>query len=234
MGSASLAGIIAGVLVAGVLGRIAMRVAGFMARPELIGVETANGNRVGEITFGGTLAIALFVGIPAGILGAALFASAEPWLRRFRPWQGVAYGLSLVIAVGFIFIDPANFDFQRFGSTPVNVATFAALFIAFGTLTAWLFDRIRRAIERTDRKTSALEVFGWLAGIAVVVLSALFFTSIGGLADPVLLLLFAAVTIVPAIVRWRGLPAVIAYAAFALPFVVGALRTLTGISQMLD
>ena len=234
VGSASLAGIIAGVLVAGVLGRIAMRVAGFMARPELIGVETSNGNRVGEITFGGTLAIALFVGIPAGILGAALFASAEPWLRRFRPWQGVAFGCSLVIAVGFIFIDPANFDFQRFGSTPVNVATFAALFIAFGILTAWLFDRIRRAIERADTKTSALEVIGWLAAIAVVVLSALFFTSIGGLADPVLLLVFAAVTLVPAIVRWRGLPPVIAYAAFALPFVVGALRTLTGVSQMLD
>jgi hypothetical protein len=234
LGAASLAGIIAGVLVAGTLGRIAMRVAGFMARPDLIGVETANGNRIGEVTFGGTLAIALFVGIPAGILGAALFASAEPWLRRFRPWQGVAFGLGLLLAVGFIFIEPANFDFQRFGSTPVNVATFAALFIAFGTLTAWLFDRIRRAIEGTDRRTGALEVFGWLAGIAVVVLSALFFTSIGGLADPVLLLLFAAVTIVPAIVRWRGLPPAIAYAAFALPLVVGALRTLTGISQMLD
>jgi hypothetical protein len=233
IGAASLAGIISGVLVAGILGRIAMRVAGSMARPELIGIETANGNRVGEITFGGTLVIALFVGIPAGILGAALFASAEPWLRRYRPWQGVAFGLSLVIAAGFIFIEPGNFDFQRFGSTSVNIATFAALFVAFGVLIAWLFDRIRRAIERTDGKTSALEVFAWLAGVAVVVLSALFFTSIGGLADPVLLLLFAAVTIVPAIVRWRGLPPVIAYAAFAVPFLVGALRTLSGIRQML-
>jgi len=233
VGAASLAGIIAGVLIAGVLGRIAMRVAGSMARPELIGVQTAAGNRVGEITFAGTLAIALFVGIPAGVLGAAVYASAEPWLRRLRPWQGVAFGLGLLLAAGFVFIEPANFDFQRFGSAPVNVATFAALFVAFGTLTAWLFDRIRRAIERTDRKTSALEVFGWLAGIAVVVLAALFFTSIGGLGDPVLLLLFAAVTIVPGIVRWRGLPPVIAYAAFAIPFVIGALRTLSGISQIL-
>jgi hypothetical protein len=225
---------ISGMLVAGVLGRIAMRISGFLSRPDLIGVETSNGNRVGEITFGGTLAIALFVGIPAGILGAALFASAEPWLRRYRPWQGVAFGLGLLIAAGFIFIEPGNFDFQRFGSTPVNIATFAALFVAFGALTAWLFDRIRRAIADTDSRPSALEILAWLAAIAVAVLSVLLFTSVGGADDPALLLLFAAVTLVPALVRWRRLPAAIAYAAFALPVLVGAFRTLTGISQMLD
>lgn len=234
LGAASLAGIVAGFLVAGVLGRIAMRVAGFMARPDLVGVATANGNRVGEITFGGTLAIALFVGIPAGIVGAALFASAEPWLRRFRPWHGVAFGLIILLAAGFVFIDPGNFDFQRFGSAPVNVVTFAALFVAFGGAIAWLFDRVRPAIGGTDGNTSALEVVAWLAAIAVAVLSVLLLTSTGGLDDPVLLLSFAAVTLVPAIVRWRGLPAAIAYAAFALPCAVGAVRTLTGISRMLD
>jgi hypothetical protein len=44
---------------------------------------------------------------------------------------------------------------------------------------------------------------------------------------------FAAVAIVPAIVRWRGLPPVIAYVVFAAAILVGALRTLTGINQML-
>ena len=233
VGAASLAGIIAGVLVAGVLGRIAMRVSGFLSPPELVGSATAAGNRVGEITFAGTLAIALFVGIPAGVLGAAIYASAEPWLRRFRPWHGVAFGLGLLLASGFVFIEPANFDFQRFGSASLNVAMFAALFVVFGALTAWLFDRLRRAIDGTGRMAGALEVLGWLSAIAVAGLSVLFFTSIGGLGDPVLLLAFAAITILPAIVRWRGLPRVIAYAAFAIPFVVGALRTLSGISQIL-
>ncbi|HUQ42486.1 MAG TPA: hypothetical protein VM052_08290, partial [Candidatus Limnocylindrales bacterium] len=69
--------------------------------------------------------------------------------------------------------------------------------------------------------------------IAVILLSPLLFTAVGGVGDPLLLIVFAAVTIVPAIVRWRGLPPVIAYAAFALPFLVGALRTLSGIRQML-
>jgi hypothetical protein len=234
LGAASLAGIVAGALVAGVLGRIAMRVAGSMARPDLVGVETANGNRVGEITFGGTLAIALFVGIPAGMLGAALFASAEPWLRRFRPWHGVIFGLAILVAVGFVFIEPGNFDFQRFGSAPVNVATFAALFVAFGAVIAWLFDRVRRAVGATDANAGALEVVAWLAAVVVAVLSVVLFTSVGGQGDPLLLLAFAAVTLVPAIVRWRRLPVAIAYAAFALPVLVGAFRTLTGIGQMLD
>lgn len=210
-----------------------MRVAGSMARPELIGVETANGNRVGEITFGGTLAIALFVGLPAGILGAALFASAEPWLRRFRPWNGVAFGVILLLAAGFIFIDPANFDFQRFGSAPVNIAMFAALFVAFGALTALLFDRFHRAIERTGTTVGALEVLAWLAAIAVIVLSVLLFTALAGQQDPVLLLVFAAITIVPALVRWRVMPPAIAYAAFAIPLAFGAWRMLTGLTQML-
>ena len=158
VGAASLAGIIAGVLVAGVLGRVAMRVSGFLSRPELVGVATANGNRVGEITFSGTVGLALFIGIPAGILGAVLFASAEPWLRRVRPWQGVVFGLILLLAGGFIFIDPTNFDFQRFGSAAINVAMFAALFVAFGALTAWLFDRIRPAIEGNGTSARVLEV----------------------------------------------------------------------------
>ena len=239
VGAASLAGIVAGILVAGVLGRIAMRVSGFLSRPDLIGIQTANGNRVGDITFSGTLALALFVGIPAGIAGAALFASAEPWLRKFRPWQGVVFGLIVLLAAGFIFIDPANVDFQRFGSALINVAMFAALFVAFGALTAWLFDRIRHAIEGNGTSARVLEVVAFVAALAVTTVSVLVFTSIvitsptGGLNEPGPALLFAGIAIVPAIVRWRGLPPVIAYAVFALAILVGALRTLSGISQML-
>lgn len=234
VGAASVAGIIAGMLVACVLGRIAMRVTGFMSRPELLGATTANGNRVGEITFGGTLALAFFVGIPAGIAGAALFASAEPWLRRLRPWNGLAFGLALFLALGSFVIEPSNFDFQRFGSAPVNIAMFAGLFLAFGALTAWLFDRIRGSLEGgAGTPAGGLEIVAFVAAIGVTVLSALFFRSIGGLDSPAPALVFAAIAILPAIVRWRGLPPVIAYAVFAVAILVGALRTLSGISQML-
>jgi len=51
---ATLAGMIAGGIVGGFGGRIAMRVTGFVAGPGHVGLTTTNGNRVGEITLGGT------------------------------------------------------------------------------------------------------------------------------------------------------------------------------------
>ena len=227
VGAAGLAGIVAGMLVAGVLGRIAMRVAGFLSRPELIGIETSNGNRVGEITLGGTIAIAVFSGISAGLLGGMLYASAAPWLRRVR-WRGVVFGIALLGGIGFTVIEPANFDFQRFGSAGLNVLLFAALFVAFGVLVAWLFERIRDAIARGGAIGTVVEIAAWLAALFSTVLVAGAFVSIGGIDDPLLLVLAAVVLLVPAVVRWRALPPVIAYLAFAAPLIFGALRTLSG------
>ena len=73
-----------------------------------------------------------------------------------------------------------------------------------------------------------------LAALVAAALAALFFFSAGGLDEPLTALVFAAAIIVPPIVRWRGLPRAIAYAAFAAPFLFGALRTLSGIGQMLS
>lgn len=232
VGAAIFAGLVAGTLVAGVLGRIAMRVAGFLSRPELIGIETANGNRVGEITLGGTITIAVFAGIGAGILGGALYASAEPWLRRFRPWDGVVFGVALLGGIGFTVIEAANFDFQRFGNAGLNILMFAALFVAFGVFIAWLFPRIRDAIGREGVMGTVLEIATWLAAALGAALVVGAFVSIGGVDDPLLLVLAAVVLLVPAIVRWRGLPRVIAYLAFAAPFVVGAVRTLAGMYEI--
>src|SRR5687768_3404562 len=109
LGIASLSGILSGILVGGVLGRIAMRVSGFTAGPALVGVTTANGNRVGDITFGGTLALVIFVGLVSGVLGGIVYAIVEPWLGRARPWHGLLYGVGLLLTAGFTVLDPANF-----------------------------------------------------------------------------------------------------------------------------
>jgi hypothetical protein len=233
LGIASLAGVISGFLVAGVLGRIAMRVAGFTARPELIGVETSNGNRVGEITIAGTLALALFVGVVAGIVGGVLYASAEPWLRS-RPWKGPIFGAALLLGFGFTVITPNNFDFERFGSGPLNVLMFALLFVAFGASTAYLFDVIRRAIDGTGALSIGLGIVAWLAAVGAVAMAALAIFSIGGLDDPLPALLIVVAVLIPPLVRWRGLPRSVGYAGFALPVVAGGLRTLAGLIAIVD
>ena len=164
VGAAAVSGVIAGVLVAGLAGRIAMRVAGFASRPELIGTLTSNGNRVGDITFQGTLALALFVGLAAGVGGGVLYASAEPWLRS-RRWKGPIFGTGLLAALGFTVLDAANIDFKRFGVPALNVVLFAALFLVFGLGVAWSFDRIRRAIDGTGVIARPLEIVAGLAAL---------------------------------------------------------------------
>lgn len=230
---ASLSGVISGFLVAGLLGRLAMRVAGFMSRPELIGVETANGNRVGEITFSGTIALAVFIGVGFGAVGAVLYAVAEPWLRR-RRFKGLLFGGALLLALGFTAIQASNFDFERFGLAPLNVAMFAVLFIAFGASIAFLFDVIRGIAGRGGALSRAVEIVAWLAALVVVLLFVLQIFAAGGFDDLSGIIPIAVAVIVPPIVLWRALPRYVGYAAFALPVVVGGIRTLTGVLQLVD
>ena len=233
VGAAALSGVIAGVLVAGLAGRIAMRVAGFASRPELIGTQTSNGNRVGDITVEGTLALALFVGVFAGVGGGILYASAEPWLTS-RRWKGLIFGAGLLAAFGFTVLDAANIDFKRFGIPALNVAMFAALFIAFGAAIAWSFDRIRRAIDGTGTIARPLEIVAGLAAVVALGLSMLLFVAPGGLGEPATALLIAIAVLVPPIVRWRGLPRRLGYAAFGGPILVGSIRTLAGLRDLLS
>ncbi len=231
VGTAALAGAIAGFFVAGVLGRIAMRIAGFMSRPELIGVQTANGNRVGEITLSGTLALAIFVGVASGLAGGVLYASAEPWLRS-RSRRGLIFGAALLAALGFTAIEPFNFDFERFGVTALNVALFALLFLAFGVAIAYLFDRISRGLRSSGPLAAALGIAVWLGALGAVALGALLSFSVGGIADLALPALFAVAALVPPLVLWRGLPRYVGYAAFGAPVAVGGFRTIAGILEL--
>jgi hypothetical protein len=232
LGLAALSGAIAGILVGGVLGRIAMRISGFAAGPALAGVSTANGERVGEITFGGSLAVVIFVGLPFGVVGGILYAIAEPWLRRARPWHGVAYGAGLLLATGFLVLDPSNFDFTRFGPPVLNVAMFAALFVIFGLTIAWLFDALRALRDGKGRAARVIDISAWLSLVPTALVAMLFVGGAAGL-DPLSAILVAAVLLLPAIVRWRGLPRAIGYASLAGMVLLGAARTLSGLPGLL-
>jgi hypothetical protein len=232
LGMASLAGAITGVLVGGLLGRVVMRISGFTAGPTLIGVTTENGNRVGDITFGGTLGLVMFVALPFGLLGGILYAIVEPWLRRARPWHGLAYGAGLLLAIGFLVLDPANFDFTRFGSPLLNVAMFAALFLIFGVMIAWLFDTLRALRERNGPGARVVGILAWISFVLAVLVVVLFVGGAAGLEPPTSILIMA-VLLIPAIVRWRGLPRVVGYASLAGMLLLGAARTLSGLPELL-
>jgi hypothetical protein len=233
VGTTALAGVITGIIVGGLLGRIVMRVAGFTAGPALVGAFTANGNRVGEITFAGTAAIVVFVGLSAGLVGGVMYAALEPWLRRLRPWHGLAYGAGLFATFGFLVVDPTNLDFRRFGSPALNVAMFAALFLVFGVVIAWLFDRLRAVIAGTGRAARAVEVLAFLALAPGILATVLVAASVSGLAEPLFPIVFAAGLLIATIARWRRLPALVGYASFAVPMAIGAARTFGALPELL-
>jgi hypothetical protein len=149
LGVAAIAGSIAGILVGGIGGRVAMRISGAMSDQALVGLaRTDNGNVLGEITFGGTLALLIFVGFFAGVLGGIFYTAVRPWLRPLGRWAGLAFGLALLAAAGSLVLDPFNIDFRKFGVPVVNVLLFAALFPLFGIAHMLLADTIERRMPR--------------------------------------------------------------------------------------
>jgi hypothetical protein len=233
LGTASLSGIIAGLVVGGLLGRVVMRISGFTAGPAFVGVHTSNGNRVGDITFAGTLGLVLFTGLASGLLGGVVYAVVEPWLRRVRPWHGLAYGAALLFAYGFFVLDPFNFDFRRFGVAALNVAMFAALFVIFGVATAWLFDAVKVLRAGTGVASRVIDGLAWLAVVPALITAGLLMSSVGGFGDPITTVTIVAPLAVAAIVRWRGLPEMLGYASLAAGALIGAARTLSGVPHLI-
>jgi hypothetical protein len=129
------AGPAAGLLAAGAGGRLVMRLLAATS-PDAHGQITEAGETIGEITVGGTIGFAVFVGMPAGALAALLFVLAGSLLPRGRA-GGVALGLLLLVLVGGR-IEPLradNFDFNLVGPDWLSLLSFTALAAFQGMLT---------------------------------------------------------------------------------------------------
>ena len=163
----SLSGIVVGIIVGGLGSRLVMRLSAIAAGSGVQGVTTANGNRVGEITFGGTIALILFGGVFAGMFGGLLYASLRPWLLPFARWRGLIFGLGVLGLAGSLILDAANSDFIILRPPLLNVAMFAALFVIFGVTLAPVFDRTLGALAEGSLIAGALALLG-------VVVAALF------------------------------------------------------------
>ena len=107
---AGIAGLITGILVAGVGGRLVMRAAAIL-EPSAVGRFTENGNRIGEITAGGTFAL-LLVGLFFGLAGAVLWVVVSPWLPG-RPRTRALVAAPVAVALSALsLIQGFNPDFS--------------------------------------------------------------------------------------------------------------------------
>lgn len=226
-------------LVGGIGGRLVMRVSGFVTAPELIGSRTENGNLLGEITLPGTLALVVFVGLPAGFAGGWLYALLRPSLAWAARWRGLAYGLVLLAFAGSTFIDANNFDFRRFGPAALNVALFALLFVLFGVAIEPLYARLDAA-SRSSRVAGVLVWAAVLPALAVVAAAAVRGAQALVGSDPLPLteanvIQLTIVGLLAALVALRGVraPRLLAYAVVAALVVLGGLRTVDEVALIL-
>ena len=125
---------VAGFLVPGVAGRLLMRVLGATSGDRAQGRLTEADEVVGEITFGGSLAFVLFVGVLLPVF------STLPYLliRRILPataWAaGLVYGLILLALVGTADpLSPDNVDFDILRPLPLAIALISVTALLYGT-----------------------------------------------------------------------------------------------------
>jgi len=148
-----LAGLIVGIFVAGLGGRLAMRLATLL-RPEATGAFTENAAEIGRITSGGTIAV-IIVGFGVGAGAGVLWVVVRTWL----PGAGVRRALvATVVAIGlgsFLLIRGANRDFVVLGHDRAVVAALVALVgsvgFAISIVDAWLDRRLPVATSARGR-----------------------------------------------------------------------------------
>ena len=119
-----------------------------LADPDAAGTITENGNVVGEITLGGTLALLVFVGIPLGLAAGLIVFVVRRWLPEGQPWRVLAFSAVLLALLGRTVIDPHNIDFRLLSPTGLAIALFGLLFVVAGFWLPPLADRWGPGVPR--------------------------------------------------------------------------------------
>jgi hypothetical protein len=139
-----IAGVVAGALVAGLGGRIVMRLAALQV-PASRGSFTENGFVIGSITPAGSLGLIVF-GTFAGLLVGAFWVAVAPWM----PGTGVRRALAtmpLALAVGGVgLVEGSNSDFRVLQNDPLVVAMLLGLVAAIGFTVAFADEVLDRRL----------------------------------------------------------------------------------------
>jgi hypothetical protein len=137
--AAIVGGFLAGVLVGGVGGRIAMLILRLTSTPAVRGLESDDGFVIGQIS-----AATVFLLILTGVLGAAgglVYLAVRTWIPP--RWRVAAAAVVAGALGGLAVIDPVGLDFTVLGPLSLAVAMFVALPAAYGALmSVWVERRL--------------------------------------------------------------------------------------------
>jgi hypothetical protein len=164
-----LGGMIAGPLVLGFGGRLAMRVLAATSDDHVQGALTDAEETVGEITLDGTLGLVIFVGLLGGVFGGIVYMLLRRWLRGPAWRAGLVVGsLGLVLLGGDEVLDPDSVDFAILSPRWLGVLMFVALGPAFGIVLAAVVERLDRSYPRLAARPRAIVAYAPLVPLLLV------------------------------------------------------------------
>jgi hypothetical protein len=143
-----IAGAIVGIVVGGLGGRLLMRLAAIL-HADAVGAFTENGNRIGDITLGGTLFLIVF-GLIFGVFAGALWVVVSPWIPgRSRTRALLTAGVAIAIGTPLLIIG-SNPDFVILDHDASVLALLVALVgligLSIALLDGWLDRRLPHAV----------------------------------------------------------------------------------------
>jgi hypothetical protein len=164
-----IASLVVGLLVAGLGGRVVMRLAAILV-PDAVGAFTENGNRIGDVTLSGSLGLIL-AGLFLGPFAGVVWVVVSPWI----PGAGLARAILTVpiaVALGtLVLIRADNRDFRILDHDPAVVAVLLGLVAIVGLSIAlvdgWLDRRMPQAAPAPSRATSVYAVLTSVGAILV-------------------------------------------------------------------
>jgi hypothetical protein len=165
-----LAGVVVGLIGCGIGGRIVMRLAAVLV-PMSDGAHTENGNVIGDITLGGSLALVVF-GLIVGLVAATIWVAVAPWI----PGRGVARAVAAMpVAValgGSGLIDGDNRDFSILGHDPAVVGILVLLVALIGFMFPLVDDALDRWLPAAMGRAKTLYTVAASIGIGFALLVA--------------------------------------------------------------
>ena len=216
LGAGVSAGFVAGVLIGGVGGRLAMLALRVTSDPSLHGVSTDDGFTIGRVSLETLFLLGVTAGL--GILGGLFYLVVRRWIPS--PWRIPLMTLFFGLVGGAGVIGPSDVDFTLLSPLSLAVAFFVAIPAAYGAMMPWMAERLLRedSILRRGR-------WAWIVGLVPLV----FANIVGALILLVALGVWAVGRSAPSLVEaWRSQVAMwlgrAALAAIAVASAAGLLR----------
>ena len=140
-------------------GRLVM-LASRLLHPEAVGKLTEGGNRIGEFSVDGTIALVLFGGLGSGLLAAVVWV----FLRQWMPDSSVLVGLGAVAIGGFALVEADNPDFVVLVDPQIDLVLLLGLTFLFGMTLLWLDRLLDRRLPAGGGNVSKV-VYTLIAGV---------------------------------------------------------------------